>query len=111
MKYNDKEKMLCDFKFGVKVVQKCAGEIQAKYNFNNFPSKLLICIWVKKFQATGSYLNNQTKLTTPKNEKKDCQDSREHFSSEGLRRATSLAVLSCASITTVATWGIFYELL
>ena len=52
--------MLCDFIFGVKIVQKGAGEIQAKYNFNNFPSKLLIFRWVKKFQATGSLLNNLT---------------------------------------------------
>ena len=50
---------------------KGAGEIQAKYNFRNFPSTLLIFRWVKKFQATGSFLNNKTKLTTPKNEKKD----------------------------------------
>ena len=70
MKYTDKEKILCYFIFGVKIVQKGASEIQTKYTINNFPSKLLIFRWAKKCQATGSILNNQTKLTTPKNEKK-----------------------------------------
>ena len=66
MKCTDKEKILCHFIVLVKIVQKCAGEIQAKYNFKNFPSKLLIVRWVKKFLATGSLLRNQAKLTTPK---------------------------------------------
>ena len=72
MKYTDSEKNFRHFIFWVKIVQKGAGKIQPKYNFKNFPSKLLICRWVNKFLAIGSFLNNQTNLTTPKKwEKKD----------------------------------------
>ena len=72
MKYTDNEKHVVSFFVcsWVKIVQKGAGEIRAKYNFKNFPLKQLIFRWVNKFLATGSLLNNQTKLTNQKNAKK-----------------------------------------
>ena len=38
---------MSDFIFGVKIVQKGAGEIRAKYNFNHFSPILILFRWVK----------------------------------------------------------------
>ena len=71
MKYTDKENTFVLLYILSQNRKKGAGKIQAKYNFKNFPSKLLIFRWVKPFLANGSLFNNQIMLTTPKNEKKD----------------------------------------
>ena len=44
IRYTDKEKMFVSLYISnrVKIVQKGAGEMQAKYNFKKFPPKLLI---------------------------------------------------------------------
>ena len=103
--------ILRDFIFWVKIVQKGAGEIQAKYNFNNFPSKLLIFRWVNNFKQLDHFSTTLQSLQQQENKKKRLPGVREHCSSEGVCRATSLAMLRCASSATMATWGMFYELL
>ena len=68
MKNTAKEKIVVSlYIFESKSYKKGAGEIQVKYNFKNFPSKLLIFRCVLKIIVTGSLLNNQTKFKTPKN--------------------------------------------
>lgn len=71
MKYTNEEKIFCVTLYleskSYKTVQ---SKFRQKYDFNNFPSKPLVFYWVKKFQATGSLHNNQTKPTTPNNGRK-----------------------------------------
>ena len=67
-----KRKFLCHFIFGFKIVQKGAGEIQAKYNFKNFPSTLLIFRWVWKISSNWITSQQPAKAyNTNKFEKKD----------------------------------------
>ena len=66
-----KTKFLFHFIFWVKILQKGAGEIQAKDNFKNFPSELLIFRWVNKISSNWITFQQPDKAyNTKKIEKK-----------------------------------------
>ena len=63
MKYTDKVKFFVSLYILSQNVQKGAGEIQAKYNFKNFPSKLLI-FWITSQQPDKAYNTNKMRKKT-----------------------------------------------
>ena len=79
IKHSDKEKKVVWLYIWGQNRTRGAGEIRAKFNVNNFASNPLIFRSIKKFQATGSLHNNQTKLITPDNEKNRTARTPENF--------------------------------
>ena len=72
MKYTDKEKILRDFIFGVKMVQNGAGEIKANINSTTFHQNYSFSDGLRNFKQLDHFSTTRQSLQHQKNEKKDC---------------------------------------